>query len=167
MKYTEFVKGYKNAKEKEQWVGKIIKTTYLSYATKESEAKQIASLSSHIMNADGSEGAYKRNTASQYFLTQLRILINYTNLDIENNNVMDAYDALSECGALDVILAQIPEKELTMFTSMVQMAMDDVYINEADVGAVLSTKLEAFRLMADTAMSALEEVAKNNMVENK
>lgn len=158
MNYTDFVKGYKNAKEKERWVGKVIKTTYLPYSVKKTEAQQIARISSHIINEDGSEGMYKRDTASQYFLTQIRIITNYTDLEMNDADVTKVYDELSESGALDMILALLPESELKMFKAMVDMAMDDIYINEADVGAVLSTKLEAFRLIAETAMSALETI---------
>ena len=158
MKYTDFVRGYKNAKEKDKWVARIIKTLYLPYSTKKAEAQQIAKISSHVINEDGSEGMYKRDTTSQYFLTQIRIITNYTDLEIADTDVTKAYDELSESGALDMIFALLPESELKMFKAMVDMAMDDIYINEADVGAVLSTKLEAFRLMGETAMSALEVI---------
>lgn len=166
MKYTEFVNGYKNSKAKEAWVDRVIKTIYLPYSTKKAEAQQIARLSSHVMNEDGSEGAYKRDTASQYFLTQIRIIANYTSIEIGDKDVVKAYDALSECGALDMVLALLPESELKMFKTMVDMAMDDMYINEADVGAVLSTKLEALSITAETIISALEVMSSTQNTNN-
>ncbi len=160
MDYTIFVKSYKNSKDKEGFVKKHITKEYLGYVDKMAIAKKVARFASHVVDEDGNTGDYKRDTMMQYFLAQMDIISKFTDIEVPGELMTEAYDALAECGALNDLFGMIPESEIKMINSMVQMAMDDTYVNEADVGAVLSTKLEAFRLMADTAMSALDEVAK-------
>ncbi len=159
MDYTVFVKEYKAVKDKDSYVTKHITKAYLNYSEKMAIAKSIANVSSHVTDSDGNITEYKRDTMAQYFHTQMNIVKAYTDIDVPAELIVNAYDALCESGALGAILSAL-ESECTILKSMVQMAMDDCYINEADVGAVLSTKLEAFRLMATTAMSALEAIAK-------
>ncbi len=162
MNYKDFVEEYKKSQKKEEFVKEHVTVQYLPYATKKTEAQEIARLSSHIINDDGTEGMYRRDTAMQFFLTQVRLLICYTDIEIDTNEITATYDELCECGAIEVILEAIPSTERTVFTTMAQMAMDDAYTNEADVGIVLSTKLDVFKLTVDTALSAFGEIAKQN-----
>ena len=157
MDYTIFVKEYNTVKDKSGYVDKHIKTAYLGYSEKMSIARGIAKISSHIIDSEGNVGEYRRDTMAQYFHTQMNIIKYYTDIEVPTELVVSAYDAMCECGAMSDILTKL-ESECAILKSMVQMAMDDTYVNEWDISAVLSTKLEAFRLMADTALSALQTV---------
>ncbi len=159
MDYSIFVKSYKASKSKDAFIKKHITKEYLGYAEKMALAQNVARFSSHAIDKDGNVGDYRRDTMMQYFLTQMDIIAKYTDIEVPAELMTEAYDALSECGALNDVLRSIKETEITMVNSMVQMAMDDTYINEGDVGAILSTKLEAFRIMADSALSAIEATA--------
>lgn len=165
MDYTIFIRDYEKVNNKTDFVSKHITKKYLSYSAKMAIANNIARIASHVIDKNGNVGIYKRDTMAQYFHVQMNIIQQYTDIDIPSELVVNAYDKLSETGALSEILHQVPDSEREMIKSMTQMAMDDTYINEVDAGVVLSTKLEALRLIADTAMSALEEVAKNQSID--
>lgn len=159
MDYSIFVKEYNEAKDKAAYVKKHIMREYLGYADKTALAKNIARVSTHIINDDGSAGAYKRDTMSQYFHTQMNILTNYTDIIVEAQLTVQAYDELSKCGAMDKIIEAIPKDEILQIKSMVQMAADDVYVNERDIASFFETKIDALSMVLDTALSALQEVA--------
>lgn len=161
MDYSIFVKSYKNSKDKEGFVKKHITKEYLGYVDKMAIAKKVARFASHIIDEDGNAGDYKRDTMMQYFLTQMDIISKFTDIEVPGELMTEAYDTLAECGALNDLFGMMPESEIKMINSMVQMAMDDTYINEQDLSVVLTTKFEAIRSTIDTALNALQEISEN------
>lgn len=167
MDYIKFIGQYKTAKDKDAFIKRHITTTYLPYPTKMSEAKQIAMISSHVNEKEGKLGEYKRDTMAQYFWTQIRLITNYTDIKAaEGESTVGMYDELSESGALEDIIKAIPSSEVTMFTSMVQMAMDDVYLYERDLPSYLETKMQAITMALGALSEGLTEITEGRPVEN-
>ena len=161
MDYTIFVKSYKNSKDKEGFVKKHITKNYLGYVDKMTIAKNVARYSSHVISEDGTVGIYKRDTMMQYFLTQMDIISKFTDIEFPSDLMTEAYDALAECGALNELFRFMPESEVKMINSMVQMAMDDTYINEQDLSVILTNKFDAIGLMLDETLNTLQTISTN------
>ena len=156
MDYTKFVSGYKTAKDKETYVKKHIIKQYLPYRIKLSIAHQIAENSTHI-EINGKK-VYKKDTPSQYFTTIMQLIAQYTDIEFDVKILDQTYDALMECGALQIILSVIPDSEVSEFRTLVEMYMSDIYENERDLTSFIERKLEAINLSTDQMLSSLKDM---------
>ena len=163
MDYKQFIQGYKTNKEKEKYAEKHIIRKYVPYADKLSEALKIAEISTHdILDELNNKKIYKRNTPTQYFYTTVRLVLMYSDITYEDKEIVSMYDALSEVGALDALLSQIPETEITMFRTLVEMCVNDIYENERDTVSFLERKTDVlgivFNQMLETFSDTLSKV---------
>lgn len=157
MNFIEFSQKFKISKDKESFVKKHIKRTYVPYAEKLAEAKKIAEVSTHIIvNQETGEQMYKKDTPIQYFLKTTRLLFLYTDIEIDNNDINKVYDTLAESGAFEYIFSSIPEGEITQFSSMIDMCVSDIYENERDLTSFFETKLTAFNLTFNEIVGAFQ-----------
>jgi hypothetical protein len=61
-------------------------------------------------------------------------------------------------GAIDVLVAAIPEKEYTEFTTLLNMKMDDFRDNEYSITALLYNLKESFSISEEVIKKAIEEI---------
>ena len=155
MDYKQFIQGYKTNKEKEKYAEKHIARKYVPYSEKLSEALKIADISTHTEIND--KMVYKKNTPNQYFFTTLRLVLMYSDITAENEDIVSMYDALSEIGALDTLLSLIPESEVTMFRALVEMCVNDIYENEHDTVSFLERKSDTISIVFNQIFDALAE----------
>lgn len=169
MEYTNFVIQYNTAKDKEAFCKKHVTTKYVPYADKMSKASGIAYASTH--SVPDQPQIYKKNTPALYFSTIIRLLSLYTDIEYDEKNVVDVYDKLSECGALNILLSAIPESEVTEFRALVDMYVSDIYESERDISSVIENKMEAIRLVANTVLEpfgdTLNKIDVNELVKDK
>lgn len=89
------------------------------------------------------------NGVMQYIMYVMLTLKMYTNLDFgdddEKNSVIDAYDTLRECGAIDQILLCIGEDELKEVERVNQTIITDVKENELNPYMYIPAQLNKFR----------------------
>lgn len=155
MDYTKFVSGYKTIKDKDGFIKKHMTKQYLPYANKLSIAKSIAKTCTHVKVDD--KEIYKKDTPAQYFTTVMSLITQYTDIEIDANIVDKAYDALVECGAMQALLASIPESEVTEFRTLVDMCVADIFENERELASFLETKLDAINMATNQMLSSLGE----------
>lgn len=159
MEYKQFITGFKNSKDKEAYAKKHVKVSYVPYADKLTEAKKIADIATHV-EINGKK-VYKKNTPIQYYLTTVRILMLYTDITSEGNDI-EMYDQLVSTDAITPLFSHIPESELAQFKAMIDMCVSDIYENERDLVSFLETKIEAIGLTTDTIIQSLSEVISKN-----
>ena len=137
---------------------------YVDYQTKLTEINRIAEVGNYYSAPDPEDSnvekrIFHRNTPAMYYLMQLRLVINYTDIEIdEDNGMLEAYNALSEMGIIDAIVASIPETEVVQWQKMLDMVNDDIYMNERDMASYLDTKLDATKLVLNMMTNQLGEL---------
>ena len=122
----QFAKEYLEIKSK-QLQEKYIKEKleikqYLPYNLKVVLAKNIVSCSSFDENKN-----LNLSSTGRYLLYIRTVITQYTNLieNKENSSFLDEYDALASTELLELILSEIPQKEINEFKTIVNMVLDD------------------------------------------
>ena len=154
MNYKEFVKKYRDASNKEAFLKKHIVKTYLPYATKIAEAKEIVKITCY-KEINGKE-MFSQDSPSFFALFMMRVISNYT--DIEYENGLEAYDAIAEAGAFENIILAIPPKEYDTFSTVLQMVKDDEMENYRSLAGILDTKIEAINLALNTMLETISKL---------
>lgn len=157
MKYTDFVIQCKASKDKEAFAAKHVKKTYMPYAEKMSLAQTVANKSSW-----DDDGKYRRNTALQTWLLQLHIIAQYTDITWDESDVLNAYDALMECGAMELLLASVPDTERSQIIAMTDMEAGDIYTNYRDLPSWIDTKIDAINLGLNSIIEGLQQTIEKN-----
>ena len=135
---------------------------YVDYQTKLSDIRTIVQIGNYVTipdpaNSEVEREIFKRNTPVMYYLLKLRLIANYTDIEIKDGEELEAYNALEEIDVLDKLISLIPENEIVKWNTMLQMVNDDVYMNERDLPSYLDTKLNATGMVLDTLLSSLGE----------
>lgn len=136
-----FIAGYNKAQDKEKYVGKHITKSYMKYEDKIAEANKIVDLTYY--DHDVEPKVFHKNSPLQYQLFVLRVLKNYTDIEINEINAAEDFNALNRIGAIDDIFAAIPEREIKEFETVLHMVEDDIMTNERSLVGWLNGKLDA------------------------
>ena len=168
MDYIKFITQYKTAKDKETFCKKHIKTKYVSYVDKMSQAQGIAMASCHSIMEHPE--VYKKNTPAQYFSTIMRLIDMYTDIEYKDEETVKVYDELAKNEILNILISSIPESEVSEFRALVDMAVSDIYENERDLTSFFETKLKALELTGEQITKSFNDVMSkidlNKMKEN-
>ena len=161
--YKQFITKFNNAEDKVEFCKLHITNKYVDYQTKLTEVRKIADIGSYssipsLVEGEEDRKVYKRNTPIMYYLLKMRLLADYTDIDIKDGEELETFNALEEVGAVDGLLASIPENELTKWHTMLEMTNDDIYANERDFASYLDTKIDAVTMVLNTLLSGLGDV---------
>lgn len=165
--YKQLITKIKNASSVDnlkELIQSHVVVKYVDYQTKLTEINRIAEVGNYSSIPDPEEEGkekriFQRNTPAMYYLMQLRLVIDYTDIKIEDGEMLEAYNALSEIGVMDGIIASIPEAEVKQWQTLLDMINDDIYMNERDMASYLDTKLDATKLVIDMMVNQLGELA--------
>lgn len=122
----QFAKEYFEIKSKqlqEKYIKEKLKIKqYLPYNLKVALAKNIVNCSSFDENKN-----LNLSSTGRYLLYIRTVITQYTNLieNKENSSFLDEYDALASTELLELILSEIPQKEINEFKTIVNMVLDD------------------------------------------
>jgi len=86
-------------------------------------------------------GIMSVNRYNLRFFTDLVLIENYTNIEIDNENVVSDYDFLCEQDIIKKIKELIPEDELYFIHNAIYEGIDDKLEESNSIGAVLANKL--------------------------
>lgn len=156
MTVKEFVDGYKEAGNKAQYVGKHIITEYLPYLFKVQMCNVIVNIAYY--NEVEDRKIFTMNTPTGYMLFIMGIVKNYTDIEYDDEHVINAFGELdAEKGLVDEIIKNLPDSEyedlLEIFTSIV----DDARSNAESVTAYLETKIQSLiEVIKDMANTDVE-----------
>ena len=158
-----FVKTYKansKAKDKtfEDFINKHITTQYVDFMTKYVYCDDIVDSTCHIK--DGERKIIKINNANRYLFFVMRLIQLYTDIDLDEENIVSEYDKLNEVGAISTLIAAIPKSEYSEFSTLLNMKMDDFRDNEYSLTGFLYNLKESLSLSEEIINSAIAEISK-------
>lgn len=156
-KVSKLVEDYNKVKklQKPYDFKKHIVKTYLPYAEKLTLVKRVINSTSYV-EVNG-KSVYRRNTSGMLFIFFIGLIQYYTDIEIDLGKVNEEYDALMEPGILDLLISEIPESEINMLRSLLDMEREDLECNTRSLVSFLETKVEAFALAADSIAKVLEK----------
>lgn len=154
-----FVKTYKansKAKDKtfEDFIKKHITTQYVDFLTKEVYCENI--MKATCYKKDGDREFVKVNSTTRYLFFVMRLIELYTDIEINQDKVWEDYDKLNEVGAINTLIAAIPESEYSEFSTLLNMKMDDFRDNEYSTTALLYNFKESLALTEEVIQSVLD-----------
>lgn len=158
MTVKEFINKCKMSKNLDKYLEDRISVKYLPYATKMALAERILN-STCYTNTE--PNLFKVNSPFRKMLFILSMIDEYTDIDIDWGNIMDEFDMLSENNVI-AIIEKIPESEFTQCSSILEMMLDDLIMNERDLVSYIDTKFEAIKLGFDSLLETIgsEEIQK-------
>lgn len=150
-----------------------ITTDYIPYIQKVSECKNIADITSHKEVAG--KKVFVADSTTRHLFYIMKLVSLYTDIEFEDNELVDAYDELNKNSYLDILFGQvksdeagafsaIPLSELREFKSIMDMTMDDVYENERSTSAILGNMKDALSMVLGTMLEAAENATEENPV---
>lgn len=163
MRVKDFVYNLEKKKEDDvaKFVEKHLKTHYISYSRKMSEAELIVKHSSTV-EVNGKE-VFRVSSPMRWMLFVLAVLRNYTTLELNAENLVEDFDALDKSGAIETLFAVIG-KDIDTFNTVLTMTYDDYAANERDLVSFVEHKIDAMMTVFDgidtDALQAAIEAAK-------
>lgn len=128
-----------STKIKEEFLKSQIKVVpYLGYGTKMFLANNIVERC--CLNGNN----VYMDSCKKYILYVYTLLKYWTNLDIQENDLLVQYDLLDQNDMVEKILALIPEKEIATFGTILDMKVNDLMTNNCNTQAFINNKLKEF-----------------------
>lgn len=156
-----FVKTYKansKAKDKtfEDFIDKHIVNTYVPILVKDVHCTKIVESSCHEHETE--KELIKINSVGRYISFVMRLIDLYTDIDIifEEGAFIAQYDKLNEVGAINTLIAAIPESEYAEFSTILNMRMDDFRDNEYSITAMLYNLKQSVGLSEELIKDVLD-----------
>lgn len=150
-KYTveNFCKKYNETnieKSKEALIEKVMNPHYVSYEMKITICEKI--IENSYYKKEEKDGIKTRklhiNSPAEYMLYCLYLVKQYTNIEVDFSKALEEFNLLNECGLIDIIYKNIPEKEVKEFRKILDMVESDVMMNEYETHAFISNQVERF-----------------------
>lgn len=182
MNISEFVSKYLELKQQpkqkvnqqikpeETFVNKHIKTRYVPYATKIDMSKSIIKFC--MYKEINNKKVFVPNSPQRYCLFVQAIIDLYTDLEwdttiLDGEELRDIsrdFDLLESNGLVEVLFSIIGE-DISKFTTVLNMVLDDEVSTNHSVVSFLETKLETLSIMSNSIFDAFEDpVIKDNIV---
>ena len=141
MTVAEFVELYENdkTKDKTEVVKKLKITPYIDYEMKISLADNIIKNS----NVDKETGNIVLNSPLRFIFFVYTIINKYTNVRMGAGDMLGDFNALNSRGLVEYLMKQVPEKELSEFTTVVDMVCNDLITNKTEIHAFVNEVLNA------------------------
>ena len=167
---SEFVAKYNETKQKNAFLNKHIKTHYINYETKISLAQNIVNIS--MYKEINGKKTFIINSPIRYMLFVQALIDYYTDLewdkgvDENGNEVLDVskgFNALEQSGAVEALIATIGD-DVTKFTTVLNMVVDDEIDARRSIVPFIETKIEAASIAFDTLSQALESPEIKNKI---
>ena len=146
MTTKEFVGYFKMAKDKQAECKKRIIKNYIPFTNKITECYKVVKATMEHTD-DNQVTTYRQNTPMRFLIFNMSLLELYTDLEF-SENLIDEYDLLNEYGAIDVLIACIPEHEFKEFSTLLSMTVDDYMSNEREFTAYIDKKLDTLMQLA-------------------
>jgi len=153
MTVKDFLMKYEKTKD----ISKHITKKYLPYAEKIALCNSIINTTCY-KNITEDRKIFKINAPSRQMLFLLSMIDKYTDIDINWEDAVTDFDALCERELLGAIIKEIPESEVTLCSSLLDMCLDDLMTNTRDLVPWIEGKGEAFGM----ALNAILEVVMNS-----
>ena len=185
MKLLEFVERYNhtvNSSLKEQLLGKIKITPYVSIIKKDTYAQLIVNRTMFEQETYDDNGITKYrktdkikiNSVGRYVQFCRAVIELYTDLEIDEDDkgFIKGYDALKSSGLLDILMVGsdkadplIPMSELSEFKTILTMKQSDTQFNETTTQAFISKQIGRISDLANATLTPLMDVVSKKLDE--
>lgn len=185
MKLLEFVERYNhtaNSSLKEQLLGRIKITPYVSFIKKDAYAQLIVDKTTFEQESyeDNGEIKYRKtnkirvNSVAQYVQFCRAVIELYTDLEIDEDDkgFIKGYDALKSSGLLDILMVGsdkadplIPMSELSEFKTILTMKQSDTQFNETTTQAFIGKQIERISDLANATLIPLMDAVSKKLDE--
>lgn len=153
---SEFIKEYLESKKRKEYTpSEHIKLDYLPHTQKIALVKGVVDAASYV-TVNGKE-VYKRDTPNMLFLFSMKLVETYTDIEINTAQVVNEYDDLVRCGAMDALLFCIPESEIKILKSLLDMVQDDLETNTRSLISFLETKTDSINMAINSLVEVLDK----------
>lgn len=111
------------------------------------------------------DGQFKVDSCKKYLLYVSALLNTYTNIRFDENDMLGDFNLLQRYGLIDVIINYIPEAQVAMFDSVLNMKSNDIMINYYEPHAFVKEQLVKFAPLIhgwiESFLGAAEEMIKD------
>lgn len=143
-----------------------ITTDYIPYIQKVSECKNIADITSHKEIAK--KKVFVADSTTRHLFYIMKLVSLYTDIEFEDNELVDAYDELNRKNILYAIFDEngiIPSGELQEFKKIMEMVMEDMYENERSTTSILDNVKDAIGMVIGTMLEAAGNTVEESPVQ--
>lgn len=154
IKDTIEVKDYINFDEKCKLVERVVKSTTYEFDENGNKTNKI-----------------KFNTLARTLLLTLSVIDNYTNLDVDFDNISSEYDILTYSGIMGILVGDndthgiIPYGEIVEIQAIMSMMIDDIIQNEMSMQAFIQKEVSRFGELIGFALTPLIEKLDDKAIE--
>ena len=110
------------------------------------------------------DGQFKVDSCKKYLLYVSALLNTYTNIVIDKEDSLGDFNLLQKYGLVDVIISYIPEAQVAMFDSVLNMKSNDIMTNYYEPHAFIREQVVKFAPLIhgwiDKFLGVAEEVVK-------
>lgn len=111
------------------------------------------------------DGQFKVDSCKKYLLYVSALLNTYTNIRFDENDMLGDFNLLQRYGLIDVIINYIPEAQVAMFDSVLNMKSNDIMTNYYEPHAFVKEQLVKFAPFIhgwiESFLGAAEEMIKD------
>ena len=111
------------------------------------------------------DGQFKVDSCKKYLLYVSALLNTYTNIRFDENDMLGDFNLLQRYGLIDVIINYIPEAQVAMFDSVLNMKSNDIMTNYYEPHAFVKEQLVKFAPLIhgwiESLLGAAEEMIKD------
>ena len=90
------------------------------------------------------DGQFKVDSCKKYLMYVSALLNTYTNIRFDENDALGDFNLLQRYGLVDVIISYIPESQVTMFDSVLNMKSNDLMTNYYEPHAFVREQVVKF-----------------------
>lgn len=114
---------------------------------------------------DGNRTGFKADSCKKYLLYIAALLNTYTNIQFDPEDALGDFNFLCKYGLVDVIISYIPESQIAMFDSVLNMKSNDVMTNYYEPHAFVREQVLKFapgiHMWLEQFLGAVEDVVKD------
>ena len=122
-----------------------------------SVARKIEVIGNLLASIHFSNNKFQINTPFVHLMLPLVVIDEYTNIDINFENVIEDYDALCEQDLIGKLIEKIKPKEVQEFTVLLEESQSDMLLNNASPQSYITENVEKFSAIVGTLLSPILE----------
>ena len=141
MKIENFIAELKaNVGKEEEICRKHVQKKYVSFIDKIFDCQRIVRATMEY-EEDGRR-IFRQNTPARFLQITMVLLSHYTDLEIDEANLVAQYDQLDEVGALEPLNAMLPQNEVNEFTTLLTMTAEDYLANNRTIVSYVNSLMK-------------------------
>ena len=165
MNIKEFIELFNNAKDKNIFIREHIKDFYIPYERKMALCKNVIEGADYTPNLEVIDKKYySPNTPMRFVFFCMSIIKTYTDITCEkimidnneNDDILGGFNQLDKYGVFEILFQELG-KEYKELQTVLSMMIEDINNKENSLVGFLSTKLDAFEILLNTALPIIED----------